>query len=447
MEFFHLFAQTFLDTLSMYLLSSFIANHQIKLVQKNIYWFLFFQLFCIIVRLEFITHTNISFNQVDFLNVDFLNYDILPVNSFGGVLFLLLSMLVLNSLFFKLTNVGVVFTTILTFILWILIRMFSVVVVGIFMEPDGMFFSYVYRVLTVLLALFIYYKLSITLLNSYTIRKSAFAKIMLVNTLVAVLLIVIYINFDTTVLLKNILYIVIVFSFVIIINLWIVYEQNYSVKREKRVDAIERYIPVIDEMVSEVRARQHEFNNKLLAITSIVETANDLPSAKEQIQKYTQHVVMTDKLNEVLLSESKVIAGFLYTKMRLAELKKIQMKINIHTSFQQIHVEEYEIVEVLGILLDNAIEACQPHDKMYVQINRVEEQIEIKVSNPHSYIAKSTFIKMFDKGYTTKNIQSKTRGYGLYNVKQIVLQCGGKLITSNMEIDGRNYVTIGVQLP
>ncbi|GIN74079.1 hypothetical protein J14TS2_45540 [Bacillus sp. J14TS2] len=442
MDFFHLFAQTFLDTLSMYLLSSFIAKHQIKLDKKSIYWFLLFQLFCIIVRLEFISATNISFNQVDFLN-----YDILPVNSFGGVLFLLLSMLVLNSLFFKLTNVAVVFTTILTFVLWMLIRMFSVVVTGIFMEPDLMLSSYVYRVLTVLLAGVIYYKLSIMLLNSYTIRKSIFAKVMLVNTLIALLLIVIYVNFDTTILLKNILYIVIAFSFVIIINLWIVYEQSDSVKREKRVDAIEHYIPVIDEMVSEIRARQHEFNNKLLAITSIVETADDLLSAKEQIRTYTHNVVTTDKLNEVLLSDSKVIAGFLYTKMKMAELKKIQMKTEIHTSFQQIHVEEYEIVEVLGILLDNAIEACQPYDKIYVQINRVEEQIEIKVSNPHSYIVKSTFIKMFDKGYTTKNIHSRTRGFGLYNVKQIVLQCGGKLITSNLEIDGRNYVTIGVQLP
>lgn len=441
MEFLHLFAQTFLDTLAMYLLCSFIAKHQIRLDRQSVYWFLFFQLLCIGVRLEFIAETDIIFHQVDFLN-----YDILPVNSLGGILFLLLSMLILNSLFFKLTNIGVVITTILTFVLWILVRMFSVAVVGIFMEPDVMLFSYVYRVLTVILTLIIYYKLSITLLNAYIVRKSTFAKIMLVNTLVSVLLLVIYMNFETTILLKNIVYFVIVFSFVIIINFWIVYEQSNSVKREKRVDAIEQYLPVIDEMVSEVRARQHEFNNKLLAITSIVETADDLTSMKEQIRIYTKNVVMVDKLNEVLLSDSKVIAGFLYTKMKLAELKKIQMKTKVHMNFQQIHVEEYEIVEVLGVLLDNAIEACQPDDKIYVQIHRVDKKIEIKVSNPHRYIAKSTFIKMFDKGYTTKNMQSKTRGFGLYNVKQLVLQYDGKLITSNREIDGHNYVTIGIQL-
>jgi|GEM_PF-338900 len=442
MEFLHLFAQTFLDTLAMYLLSSFIANHQIKLDKNSVYWFLIFQLFCIIVRLEFISDTDIFFNQVDFLN-----YDILPVNSFDGVVFLLLSMLVLNSLFFKLTNVEVLFTTILAFVLWILIRMFSVVAVGVFMESDLFFYSYLYRMLTVLLTLILYYKLPVVLLNSYIIRKSTFAKIMLVNTLIAILLIVIYANFDTEMLLKNILYIAIVFSFVILFNVWIVYEQNNSVKREKRIDAIEHYLPVIDELVSEVRTRQHEFNNKLLAITSIVETANDLTTAKEQIQVYTQNVVMTNHLKEVLLSDSKVIAGFLYTKMKLAEAKKIHMKTEIHTNFQQLKIEEYEIVEVLGILLDNAIEACQPHDEIHIAIDRIEEKIEIRVSNPYAFISNAMFMEMFDKGYTTKNVQSKSRGFGLYNVKQIVLQSGGKLITSNTEVDGRNYVTIGVQLP
>lgn len=40
---------------------------------------------------------------------------------------------------------------------------------------------------------------------------------------------------------------------------------------------------------------------------------------------------------------------------------------------------------------------------------------------------------IFDKGYTTKNWESKAKekakGFGLYNVKQIVLQSGGELLT------------------
>lgn len=441
MTFIHLYLETFLDALAMFLLCSGIANHKIKFDKYSIYWFLLFQLYCIIIRLNFV----IGGTQV--FDLDFLNYDILPVNSIDALVFLMLSILVLNSLFFKLTNVGVVFTTILSFVLWIIIRIFSIVMINLFANPDLFYYVYLFRVLTVVLGFIFYRNLFAILLNSYILRKNIFTKIILVNTLIALLLLVVLTNFDTKILLKNIFYIAIALAFVIMINVWIVYEQRSSIKREKRMDVIEHYIPVIDELVSEVRVRQHEFDNKLLAITSIVETADDLNSVKEQIQMYTENVVMADSLKEVLLGDSKVISGFLYTKMKLAELKQLKMRTEIHANFRNLIVEEYEIVEVLGILLDNAIEACHPPDEIKVLINRVDGKIEIEVSHPHAFISNTRFLQMFEKGYTTKNKQSNTRGFGLYNVKQIVMQCGGKFITRNTEVNNRNYVTIGVKLP
>lgn len=442
MEYVHLFAQTFLDTLAMYLLCSFIAKEPFKLNKKMVYWFVLFQLFCIVVRLDIGVDPGYVYNEVAFLN-----FDILPVNSWFGMVFLLLAMLILNSLYFKLTNIGVLVTTALAFVLWMFIRLFSIVVAGLFIEPDSFYHMYGYRVLTVLLAFLIYMKLSIALLNAYTARQSVFTKIMLVNTFIAVILLVAYANFDTAVLLKNMLYIIIGLSFVLLLNIWIVFEQRETVKREKRVEVIAQYMPVIDELVSEVRARQHEFDNKLLAISSIIETAEDLTIAREQIRAFTKSGIMEENLKEILLSDRKVIAGFLYTKAKLAELKTIKLKTEIHTDFEGVYVEEYEMIEVLGILIDNAIEACQSDTLIHVLINKVDEQIEIKVSNPHTVFSNTTFMEMFEKGYTTKNVQSKARGYGLYNVKQIALQNGGKLITKNSDIDGQNYVTIGIRLP
>lgn len=442
MVYVHLLTQTFFDTLVMYLLCSFIVRQPIKFTKKSIYWFSLFQLFCFVARLEIIADPNILIQQVDFMH-----YDLLPVNSLSGMVFLLLALLILNSLFFKLTNVGVLMTTGLAFVLWILIRLVSIVIASLLIGQDLFVYDYIYRGLTVLFAFLIYAKLPIALLKSYTSGRSIFTRIMLANTLFAIALLIVYANFDTAILLKNILYVTIGLSFVLLINIWVIVEQKNAAEREKRVDVIEHYLPVIDELVSEVRARQHEFDNKLLAITSILETAEDLSSAKEQIRLYTNDVVIEGNLKEVLLSDSKVIAGFLYTKEKLASLKKIQLKTEIHTDFQNIQVEEYEIVEILGILLDNAIEACQPYDEIHVLINRLEGQLEINVSNPHLRLSNAMFIEMFERGYTTKNVHSSERGFGLYNVKQIVLQHGGKLITKNLEKDGKSYVTIGVQLP
>lgn len=442
MTYLHLFGQTFLDTLAMYLLCSFIAKQPLKLTKKSIYWFSLFQLFCVVIRLNFIVGPDVFIQQVDFMH-----YDLLPVNSIFGMIFLLLALLMLNSLFFKLTNTDVLITTALAFVLWILIRLISIVVVSLLIDPNMLVYAYIYRVFTILLAYLIYAKFSIALLKSYSAGRSIFTKIILANTLLAIVLLIVYANFDLAILLKNILYVTIGLSFVLLVNIWIIVEQKNTARREKRVDVIEHYLPVIDELVSEVRARQHEFDNKLLAITSILETAEDLTSAKVQIRHYTNDVIIEGNLKEVLLSDSKVIAGFLYTKEKLAALKKIRLKTEIHANFQDVRVEEYEVVEILGILLDNAIEACQPHDEIHMLINRFENHLEIMVSNPHRHLSNATFMEMFERGFTTKNIHSRDRGYGLYNVKQIVLQHNGKLITKNMELGGRNYVTIGVQLP
>lgn len=52
---------------------------------------------------------------------------------------------------------------------------------------------------------------------------------------------------------------------------------------------------------------------------------------------------------------------------------------------------------------------------------------------------------IFDKGCTTKNGESKAKGFGLYNVKQIVLQSGGEFLTkygyycSELRDDWRAY--------
>ena len=49
--------------------------------------------------------------------------------------------------------------------------------------------------------------------------------------------------------------------------------------------------------------------------------------------------------------------------------------------------------------------------------------------------------QMFRRGWSTKANQG--RGYGLFNVRRMVEQHGGKIIVKNEEKNGNNYLTIG----
>ena len=147
----------------------------------------------------------------------------------------------------------------------------------------------------------------------------------------------------------------------------------------------------------------------------------------------------------ILLTEHKVIAGFLYTKMKIAEIKKQHLNITRRGNLMHLPIEDYEVIEILGILIDNAIEASSSGDEIFISIAQEDSGLEIQVSNPFSYLSNQQFLQFFEKEYTTKSEQLRKRGYGLANVKELVEKYNGKLITGNKKIAERNYVMFGVK--
>lgn len=114
---------------------------------------------------------------------------------------------------------------------------------------------------------------------------------------------------------------------------------------------------------------------------------------------------------------------------------------------KKIYTEEYEIVEILGILIDNAIEASKSGDTIFIKMNKIDDKLEVTVCNPYPQLSNTEFMELFEKGYSTKDSGSKHRGYGLYNVKLITEKCRGKIIFKNTNIDNINYLNIGVLIP
>jgi len=53
--------------------------------------------------------------------------------------------------------------------------------------------------------------------------------------------------------------------------------------------------------------------------------------------------------------------------------------------------------------------------------------------------------EMFKRGWSTK--ADTGRGYGLFNVRRLVEQHGGKIIIRNEKLRGQNYLTIGALIP
>ncbi len=75
-----------------------------------------------------------------------------------------------------------------------------------------------------------------------------------------------------------------------------------------------------------------------------------------------------------------------------------------------------------------------------MKIYKEENRDAILVGNKHPYLPQEVLNNMLNKGYSTK--EKKGRGYGLYNLKQIISVGQGEIIIKNEEIKGVNYVAI-----
>lgn len=102
-------------------------------------------------------------------------------------------------------------------------------------------------------------------------------------------------------------------------------------------------------------------------------------------------------------------------------------------------------MELIAILLDNAVEAASPGDVLYARAAEQADGLRFSVLNPHRALSNLEFIQMFRRGWSTKG--EAGHGYGLYNVRQIVERHAGKIITGNDQLNGISYISIGVLVP
>lgn len=94
------------------------------------------------------------------------------------------------------------------------------------------------------------------------------------------------------------------------------------------------------------------------------------------------------------------------------------MTFDIFIDFSKINCNIYDFTRILGILLDNAIEAAEDTSEKFIRIefkSTSKKQLFI-IENSCKSNNIST-IKIFEKGYSTKE---KNSGIGLWKVHQIL---------------------------
>jgi two-component system sensor histidine kinase AgrC len=244
------------------------------------------------------------------------------------------------------------------------------------------------------------------------------------------------------------------FLFIVILIL-ILYSgmyKNYMSLREsrKQLQSYEQYLPIIEDLIDQVRMRQHDYNNELQAISMLPISYTDYDSlaaalSNELDTSCNDHVI---KNSYLLRINMKLIAGFLFSKMNLAQEHNINLDIDVKNSTLTSKAAEFELLDVMSILVDNAFDATEDGGMIKVIIDSDGKTTTVETFNAGSQLTAEMRKNFFAKGYSTKPLKdgAYSRGIGLYKLKQLTSKYHGEILLDNQTVDGQNCIHFVVSI-
>lgn len=200
-----------------------------------------------------------------------------------------------------------------------------------------------------------------------------------------------------------------------------------SDEKDMKLHNLEEYNKNLSTMYDSVKVFKHDFTNFVQALDGYAQ-ANDIEGIKAMcrpICKESNEVKNLENLNPKIIN-NPAIYSIMTSKYNLAQEKDISMNIEVMYDLHDIESHIYEICNILGILLDNAIDAAKDCEERIINIRFVKD---FKSDNKFIIIENSYKVldvdidKIFEKGYSTKKSNKENHGVGLWNVKKVISHC------------------------
>lgn len=220
-------------------------------------------------------------------------------------------------------------------------------------------------------------------------------------------------------------------------------ETNNKIESAK-LEQQKKYILALEKNNNEIRKFKHDFNNIILGLDGYI---NNDDFDKEKLKKYFNSTIMNFnnniELNDIVIAKLNSIKvsslkSLITNKVLMAQNNNIDADINIEGEITDFYTDEIQLSRILGVLLDNAIEASlelTENKKIEMNIIQINKTTDIQISN--TFNNTGTPLEDFNKeGFSTKGTN---RGLGLSSAHEIANKLNMLL---NTEIDGNTFIQI-----
>ncbi len=223
-------------------------------------------------------------------------------------------------------------------------------------------------------------------------------------------------DYSNTIIMANIIQLCVISS----VSIWSIRNSIKQKETEMQLENTIIHNQTLTKVNEGVRGFKHDMGNIVQAILGYI-ALNDTEGAKAFCQNL---VIGFNDINVLSILSPKVINdpaiyGVVVNKILVAREKNMKLTLDVAADVTNINFPKFELSRILGILLDNAIEAgikTEPKE-LILTIHTSPDNLYDEIIISNSILSPDIPLnKIFTKDYSSKE---KPSGFGLYEVNNI----------------------------
>lgn len=227
-------------------------------------------------------------------------------------------------------------------------------------------------------------------------------------------------------------------------------KENYNnekqiLKKQQDLENLMVYTNHIESLTDELRIFKHRYNNIMLTISGYLND-NDiegLNNCMRDVIRKSQAKNDNKNFSELKKIKDSGIKSLLIDKtIKIENTRKISAEIFINKEIRNFYIDTFDMVNILGILTDNAIEESMKVDDPKIIINIIDTNEYIVFSIANKFKDKPDISRIFKKGFSTKGVN---RGIGLYDLQKIINESQNLMLNTKITDDGYFFQEIKIR--
>ena len=222
-------------------------------------------------------------------------------------------------------------------------------------------------------------------------------------------------------------------------------EQIQTEAKQKAMQDLQDYTRNLEAMYNSLRSFKHDYVNILLSLSGYIEDG-DIDRLKDFFESKifpTKNLITGEdyKLNQLSNISVLEIKSLLSAKMIYAHESGIDITIDIPDKVESFLIDTVDLARILGIFLDNAIEATLETEQPQIGLNIIQNKTGVSIIISNRFRDNGIMLHTLkQKGFSTK---IGHQGIGLENAQKIISSYDNVLLETTMKCD---YFTQHIEL-